>query len=548
MDALDERVRESTERFERIPDLLAEDIEGSLKQGRRSRLANVLSEATADSLEVAVQRRPQAVVQAVYPVIGPAIRRSLREALRQMTDDLDRALGDTFSLRALKWRWEAWRSGLPYAQVVLRHTTRYQVEHLFLTQPESGLLLGHSKAQGLPELDADAIAGMFTAIHQFVRDSVSVGGGDGGIGSATVGDYRLVVSDGPQARLVAFVRGIPSNDFGARLDELNEELHARHAGRLTETPGVGDPDFLNEVQLDDLNDSRSSDEARAYRWLNTPLILAALLLGLIVVQMFLGWRWAVQASEIRDAMTTVPGFALTSFDKTGRGSLAVEGLLDPIAPDPRQLLEQEFPGVQAQWRLRPYVSLDPELIRQRTVRATGLPEQVVAIPTEEGVVVLAGEVSFEDWYRASNLAVVPVGASAIDTKALVFPNKQTVDELVRAIEDVRIAFVSGTVIPEPGAEAALEKMRSNLLELQQLGAAMGMTMRLDTVGATDELGSPQQNRNLRLRRADWLANQLAETLAVPASIVIDQNASTRLPYRDNVRTASVSVTLLPVDP
>lgn len=548
MDALDDSVREAIERFERVPDLLAEDIERSLKQGTRSRLSNVLAEATADSLEIAVHRRPQAVVQAVYPVIGPAIRRSLREALRQMTDDLDRALSDTFSLRALKWRWEAWRSGLPYAQVVLRHTTRYQVEHLFLVQPESGLLLGHVTAKGLPELDADAIAGMFTAIHQFVRDSVSLNGADGGIGSATVGDYRLVVCDGPQARLVAFVRGVPGNDFGGRLDELNEELHAQHAGRLTESPGAHDAELLSEPQLDDLNVARSGDEAKARRKINLPLILMFLLLGLILVQAFLSWRWSSQAREIRISMAEAPGFALTGFDKVGRGELAVEGLLDPLAPDPRGWLQQAFPDVQAQWQLRPYLSLEPEMVRRRTAQVTGLPEQVVSAPTEQGVVVLSGEVPFNDWHRTGQLVTVPVGVSTIDMEALAFPQKAAVDELVRSIEDVRVAFVSGTVVPEPGAEATLETMRSNLRQLQQLGSTIGMTIRLDAVGSTDELGSPQQNRSLRLRRADWLAGQLADVLESPASIGMDQNASTMLPYRGNVRAASVSVNLLPVTP
>lgn len=548
MDALDISVREATDRFERVPDLLAEDIENSLKQGRRSRLANVLSEATADSLEIAVQRRPQAVVQAFYPVIGPAIRRSLREALRQMTDDLDRALSDTVSLRALKWRWEAWRSGLPYAQVVLRHTTRYQVEHLFLIQPESGLLLGHLMASGLPELDADAIAGMFTAIHQFVRDSVSVGGVDGGIGSATVGDYRLVVSDGPQARLVAFVRGNPPSDFGGRLDELNEELHAGGVEKLAGALEAGEAGLLNGQQLDDLNESRAEGEARARRWLSAPLILAILLLALLLFQVFLGWRWSSQAREIHGAMAAVPGFALTGFDKSSRGKLSIEGLLDPLAQDPRPWLEQEHPGVQAQWRLWPYASLDPEMVRRRTAQVAGVPEQVVAMPTDEGVVVLAGEVSFEDWHRVRNLPTVPAGVSAIDMQALAFPHKQAVDELVRAIEDVHVTFISGTVIPEPGVEATLETMQSDLLELQRLGAAVGMTVRLNAVGATDEIGSPQQNRSLRLRRADWLAGRLADALKAPASILVDQEASTMLPYQGSMRAATVSVVLSPVDP
>ena len=72
MDTLQDSVHKATARFERVPDLLAEDIEANLRQGKRSRLANVLSEASADSLEIAVRRRPQAVVQAVRDALNAA--------------------------------------------------------------------------------------------------------------------------------------------------------------------------------------------------------------------------------------------------------------------------------------------------------------------------------------------------------------------------------------------------------------------------------------------------------------------------------------------
>lgn len=125
LDALDTSMQRTSARFGDIPDVIAEDIERSLREGKASRLSQALAEATTGSLEIAVRRRPQSVVNAVYPVIGPAIRRSLGEAMRDMADDLDRAVVDILSLRSLRWRLEAWRSGLPYAQVVLRHTTRY---------------------------------------------------------------------------------------------------------------------------------------------------------------------------------------------------------------------------------------------------------------------------------------------------------------------------------------------------------------------------------------------------------------------------------------
>ena len=293
LDVLEEKLAETRAEFATVPDRLAEDIERNVHGGERTRLGDALTEATTGSLELAVRRKPETVVNVVYPVIGPAIRRSIAEALREMSDGFDRSMRETFSPRALRWRFEAWRTGIPYAWVVLRQTTRYQVEHLFMIEPDSGLLLGHVTAKGLPELDADAVAGMFTAINQFVRDSVSVDGGEGGIGSALVGGYHLAVSEGPHARLVAFVRGVPDQHFGVRLDEINEALHAHHGSELLPDgrPDDHESSFLEQSQLDALNPrdqavaGQQQSQSRILR-----IVLGVLVLALLATARY-WWPW-----------------------------------------------------------------------------------------------------------------------------------------------------------------------------------------------------------------------------------------------------------------
>ncbi|MBS0199466.1 MAG: hypothetical protein JSR70_03360, partial [Proteobacteria bacterium] len=85
LDVLEEKLAETNAHFATVPDLLAEDIERNLEDGQRTRLGDALAEATTGSLELAVRRKPETVVNAVYPVIGPAIRRSIAEALREMS-------------------------------------------------------------------------------------------------------------------------------------------------------------------------------------------------------------------------------------------------------------------------------------------------------------------------------------------------------------------------------------------------------------------------------------------------------------------------------
>ena len=78
--------------------------------------------------------------------MGPAIRRAIAEALRAMVDSFNQVLQHSLSARALRWRVEAWRTGRPFAEVVLSHSLVYRVEQVFLVHRDTGLLLQHVAA------------------------------------------------------------------------------------------------------------------------------------------------------------------------------------------------------------------------------------------------------------------------------------------------------------------------------------------------------------------------------------------------------------------
>ncbi|WP_413626373.1 hypothetical protein [Luteibacter sp. Lutesp34] len=343
-----------------------ESLRGLLLDDERQRLDGIdrrldaLPETVAESLELAVRRKPDTVVNAVFPVIGPAIRRALVEALRHMATDFDQALSDTLSLKALRWRFEAWRTGVPYAQVVLRQRLRYQVEHLFLIQRESGLLLDHLSASGVPAIDPDAVAGMLTAIAQFVHDSVRAEG-PAQLGSASVGEYRLLISDGPHARLAALVKGVPPSSLATRMDELGEELHALHGKRLEATPdgsgGLLEPGLL--AGLHQVNASTQKTFASHGRWILFALLV--LLAGALSYRLWTGWQWSQRVASVRTELERWPGFVLLHAESPRRGELAVGGLYDPLAGDPRAVDR----GMSVHWSLRPYMSLEPPLVASR---------------------------------------------------------------------------------------------------------------------------------------------------------------------------------------
>jgi OOP family OmpA-OmpF porin len=103
--------------------------------------------------------------------LGPAIRKAITEAIAGLVAGINRALDESLSARGLAWRWEAWRSGVPYPQIVMKHALVYRVEQVYLIHAETGLLLAHVTAPDLAAPDADVISGV-TAIRDFVGDAL----------------------------------------------------------------------------------------------------------------------------------------------------------------------------------------------------------------------------------------------------------------------------------------------------------------------------------------------------------------------------------------
>src|ERR1700722_7959800 len=130
-----------------------------------------VSEVVAEAIHMRRATGDHVLADALFPVMGPAIRKSITETLRGMLESFNEALDNSFSARGLKWRVEAMRTGKPFAEIVLMHSLLYRVEQVFLIHRETGLVLNHLVAPTVATQDPDMIAGMLSAIQQFVRDS-----------------------------------------------------------------------------------------------------------------------------------------------------------------------------------------------------------------------------------------------------------------------------------------------------------------------------------------------------------------------------------------
>lgn len=217
---------------------LSEMLPGAVRasSGRDEQLGSALGPLIGSALGASIKQDPEQIVDAISPIMGPAIRDSIRQAIQAMTQSLNKAMEYSVSPKGLKWRWEAFTTGKPFAEVVLLHTLLYRVEELFVVHKETGLLIQHAAIAKHDNPDADVTSSMLTAIQDFARDSFGAEDNES-LSNVTIGGQTIWIQDGPHAYLAAAIEGEAPNSLRVQLQECLEKTHRDYAKPLSEFSG-----------------------------------------------------------------------------------------------------------------------------------------------------------------------------------------------------------------------------------------------------------------------------------------------------------------------
>jgi OOP family OmpA-OmpF porin len=476
------------------------------------RLTAALQAPVEHVITTSVRRNPRPLADALFPVIGPAIRKAIAHTLSGMLESLNRTLEHSVSVRALRWRVTAWRTGKSFAEVVLLNTLVYRVEQAFLIHTQTGLLLAHVTADSVTAQDADMVSGMLTAIRDFARDSFGTGADDT-LDTFRVGELAGVIEQGPQAYLAAVVRGTVPPDLRHTLQRALETIHLQQATDLEAFSG--DAAALEDTRpvLQECLEARYREpETRPSRarwwWLGAGILLLVLAAWSVVA-----WREAARFAAYRAALDAQPGLVVVSSGRQG-GRFVVRGLRDPLAVDPASLLPASgLPAgsVAGTWQL--YQAMDPRLALPRA-RAVLQPPPGVTLDLREETLVAAGEAPGA-WIRdAMLLARTLPGVKAFDPSGLA---NAELRGAARRIEAAMLQFERGTASLVPGQDAALGAMVSELRQLDGLARQWGIRYRVVITGHTDADGTEERNLALsRERSAAVVAALPREDLAALA--------------------------------
>ncbi len=489
---------------EHLSRLLPEAV--ALRSRRDQKLGKALMPTVEEAVRQSVSRNPKPLADAIFPVIGPAIRKAVGQAFSGMVQALNSALEHSLSYQGLKWRIEAARTGVPFAQIVLRHTLLYRVEQVFLIHRETGLLLSHLAAPGTEGQDPDMVSGMLSAIQDFVADSFKVKEG-AGLQTFRVGELLVRVEHGPHALLAAAVRGQPPNDLVHVFQDALEEVHLEFREQLASFDGDVAPFIEAEGTLQPclVTELQTGQERRGL----SPALkvgLAAIALGLLA-WLFFHVRADRRWNRAVELLKAEPGVTVVEADRRG-GRYVVAGLRDVLATDPMTIIgESRVPIDEVDATFTPFLSFEAPFVEQRATQILAPPESV-SLVFDGGTIRAVGSAS-DGWISAAREAVRMIpGVTVFDTDRLVNVEMQAIRDLESEIERLRVQFPVGSARLTRSQDSVLSVAVVRIQRLQSAATRIGRTWEIELLGRTDEGGSSATNVALSRSRADAVLQAL----------------------------------------
>ena len=526
-----QQLDELTDRVEHAvtPETLADQLPLAiaLSTSRDRQLGRALAPTIETALTESIRRNPRDIATAIFPVLGPAIRKAIAETMAGLVRSINSAVEHSFSIQGIKWRIEAWRTGVPYAEVVIAHALIYRVEQVFLIHAETGLLLAHVTAPDLNVPDADLISGMLTAIQDFVRDSFRPGEG-GTLSTFTVGEHTVHVEAGPRALIAAVIRGQSPESVQERLQRTIEQIHLEYASPLAEFEGDATP-FASAAPLLEENietvlaTDLPSDRGKM-RWLRWAIPLAVIVLVAVGLAIASSMRWH-RAVRL---MQAEPGYVIVDASRSWR-RWEFRGLRDPLARDARTVLTSGGLGqrtITGAWK--PYISLDSAIVVARARRTLAAP--VTATMTLVADTLRLGGSAPLDWLSRMRGASPVAGVSRLDLSSVRATMPSAIAAARRSVDSTRIYFAPGSAAVADAEAARIRELATTMRQMSDSMSALGGAVRVALVGRTDPTGSDATNLSLAQLRVDAIVRRLT-ALGVPAAMLQARPVATSEPLR-----------------
>ena len=535
---LEELATELRDRHVSAADLAEHLPEAIVLRGKRDRqIGRALAPTVETALRESIRRNPREIATAIFPILGPAIRKSIAETMSALVRSINSAVEHSLSPRGIKWRIESWRTGVPYAQVVIKHALIYRVEQAFLIHAESGLLIAHATAPGLKLPDADLISGMLTAIQDFVRDSFRPGEG-ATLRTFSVGDHTVQVEAGPLALLALVIKGEAPEAVLRKQQDTLEMIHLQFSEPLAEfsgdtAPFQSVPSLLEEC-LETVVDTETQRPDKLF-WLRWAIPAGIAVVAIVVL--------AAQANakfeRAIDTLKNEPGLVVLDAKRRWR-RWEITGLRDPQARAPQVVLASAgFIPRSLIGRWEPYLSLDSGVVVARARQQWALPP-ATQLSLRADTLAVSGDVPLN---ALGNLQRGTRPAGIVDVVL-----EEPRITLAPHLDSSRSALVADRVLFAPGESESVGNERARLRDIaarfrafEDSVTAHGGNVELTFIGRTDPTGTNETNKALAQWRVDHVAAIFASAGVRTDRVRGEALATSQpLPAADSVQQARIN--------
>ena len=527
LERLHQRVDDPASRTEDVGSVVAEAIQLRRKQGGDEALSVALAPTIETALRESVRKDPGTLADALFPVMGPAIRRSILETLRSFLESFNQVLDQSLSVKGLRWRLEALRTGRSFTEVALLHSLVFRVEQVFLIHKKTGLPIGNAVASAVATQDPSLVSGMLTAIQDFVRDSFHTSQGQG-INRMNVGDLDVWIEEGPYAILACVIRGIAPRELRDRMAEVLENVHREYSAQLDQFDGDSAAFPKVNSELSRCLEHRYKEDTKTKSF---GFVYATGALVFILVAGWLSWR-AVQYARWDRLVNTLreqPGIVITSFGRE-HGKFVVRGMRDPLAAEPTQFIRTSNVNAgDGEFHWGGYYALDDGIVQQRAKSILSPPSTAILV-VKSGVLHVSGAAS-AGWVKdlQSRALLVP-GIHSVELSPELNPSRLALNQAKSQIESAIVKFSVASAALSPAESLALRNLVGNIQSLLQAADTLHQSVTLEVLGHTDSTGAEAVNLDLSQRRADRVAWELGQ-IGVPERTLRARGVGTTNPLR-----------------
>lgn len=490
------------------------------RQKSDNAVSHVIAPIVEKTVERSVANHSEQLTSILYPLVGSLVRKAVSAFLSQFIERTNDIIENALSPKGIKWRFQAWQTGVSYSQLVASQTYVYKVEQLLLIHRETGILLKSVAANPKDDSDADLVSSMLSAINDFVTDSFTQQDNDQQLGEVKTEDFTLIICHSPHALLVAAVTGNIPQQIRMQLQEVLDNIHAVHRSDLLRFKGDTLPFEVTDIVLRENLKAEVKPEHEKKKhipWFGW-IAFVALLTGMgwyLVGE----WQTYMLKQKLLD-LNSEPGMLVTEIESTGRNRVSATILRDRASlPIEDWLQEHDINRADLRIIEQAFISIESEIVARKLSQLVANYPSLSFIPASQEVSGILNWRQMQQFNRdfaalpgigelsidRSNVRLAEISLQAGDQPAI---QRQLFEQLVGEISRVQIEFQVGESNLDEAAINTVVELTKLLESALEIGQSLQLSANLIIIGASDTSGATSVNQRLSLQRANAVKTAL----------------------------------------